>query len=314
MNEFELIARYLAPLAGEGAFGLTDDAALHHGLVVTKDLMVDGVHFRTEDGWDAAAQKTLRANISDLVAKGAVPDGVLLGMVWPKGVTEAQIARFCEGLATDLRAYGLTLLGGDTTKHRVEGAPLTVSITMTGRPGPKGPVLRSGAKRGDALFVTGTIGDGGLGLHTLLEGKADYPQAVEFYLRPTLPVALAPAIGRLASAALDVSDGLVADAGHMAAQSKLALDILAEAVPLSDEAKAWRAAGGDLATLLCAGDDYQTLMAVPPENVASLTEEAKRSGVRLTRLGEVRDGEPKVRVLADDGTPMGFGAQGFSHF
>lgn len=313
MDEFELIARYLAPLAGEGAFGLKDDAALFSGQVLTKDVLVDGVHFRTEDGWCAAAQKAIRVNVSDLVAKGVHADGLLLGIVWPWDAKAEEIESFCEGLSTDIKKYNLNLLGGDTTRHRQAGAPLTVSVTMMGAPGPNGPLLRSSATPGDLVFVTGTIGDGWLGLEALLQGRTDYPQAVETYLQPSPPVALIDTIAANAAASLDISDGLVADAGHLAVASGVRLTLWAKDIPYSDEAKAWLTAGGEPASLLTGGDDYQPFMTVSAEQAESLKAAAQKAGVRLTHIGDVEEGEG-VTILSEDGTPMRFEARGFSHF
>ncbi|RFB06202.1 thiamine-phosphate kinase [Parvularcula marina] len=312
MDEFELIARYLAPLAGEGAFGLKDDAAFHHGAVITKDLLVDGVHFRTDDGWASAARKCLRANISDIVAKGAAPDGVFLGFVWPSDVKEVEIADFCDGLSADMTAYGLSLLGGDTTRHRLAGAPLTVSITMTGQPGPRGMVRRDGAKPGDALLVTGTIGDGWLGLEALLNGWTDYSGAIDAYLAPQPPAPIAPAIAQWASAAIDISDGLLADAGHLAKASGVRLKIEGDQLPWSEDAARWIKGGGERGQLVTGGDDYQTLLTVPSDNVRQLMEEAEAANCRLTVIGGAVEGEPAAFIHAADWQVLGRG--GFSHF
>lgn len=314
MNEFDLIAKYLAPLAGEGAFGLSDDAALHAGRVITKDLLVDGVHFRTEDGWDTAAQKAVRANVSDIVAMGAIPDGLLLGMVWPAKVSREDIEDFCRGLKKDIKDYGLTLLGGDTTRHRQERAPLTVSITMTGRPGPRGPVLRSGARPGDLVYVTGTIGDGALGLLAKLNKWAEYPGAVEAYLKPTPPAALAESIGNHASAAIDISDGLPADATHVARESGVTLQLKAPDIPLSEDARLWLGKDGDRQRLFTGGDDYQTLMTVHPDRRRFIEGAAREANIRLTRIGEVIKGGYGVVFEDEKGRPMDLGRSGFSHF
>ena len=314
MNEFDLIATYLAPLAGEGAFSLTDDAALHADRVITKDLLVDGVHFCTEDSWQAAAQKAVRANVSDIVAMGAVPDGILLGMVWPAKVASYEIEEFCLGLKKDIRAYGLTLLGGDTTRHRREAAPFTISITMTGRPGPRGPVLRSGARPGDVVYVTGTIGDGHLGLLAKLNRWAEYPGAVEAYLKPTPPAALADSIGNHASAAIDISDGLAADAAHVARASGVTLQFKADDIPLSENARFWLGKDGDRRKLFTGGDDYQTLMTVHPDRRRFIEGAAREANIRLTRIGEVIPGGYGVVIEDEKGRPMDLGPAGFSHF
>lgn len=314
VNEFDLIEKYLSPLAGEGALGLKDDVAQHGGMVFTKDLLIDGVHFRTEDSWQAAAQKSVRANVSDIVAKGASPKGVMLGVVWPYEVTEGQIQAFMTGLTDDLCRYGLSLLGGDTTRHGKVGMPLTVSITMTGIPGARGPVLRSGATVGDVLFVTGTVGNGWLGLQAAEKNWPDYPAATETYLRPTPPVALRSLIDQFATASIDISDGLIADARHLAKASNVTLEIEIGSVPLSVEAQHYLSNGGDVALLLTGGDDYQVLMSVNTSNTDEFCSLAAAENVRLTRIGQVIGGKGSVSVLNKKGETVTLDRSGFSHF
>ncbi len=316
IGEFDLIAQYLAPLAGEGAFGLTDDAALlSDGLIVTKDLLVAGTHFFADDPLDSVAQKALRVNISDLAAKGCQPTVYFLGLVWPREADEAAVAAFAKGLALDQNAYGLTLLGGDTTRHAKDGMPLTISITMAGRPLEGAPVLRRGAQPGDTLLVTGTIGDGYLGLEARKAGSSDSAGAA-FYLRPRPPFALVEAIAQHAHAALDVSDGLVADASHLAKASGVGVHLNGAAVPLSEAGETWVSERGEegLKALLTGGDDYQCLMAVSPDAVPAIFEEAATQGVRLTAIGSCVAGPACVIVDGPEGDPLTFPLGGFQHF
>ena len=169
-GEFEFIARRLRPLAtARGALDLTDDAALldpapGHQLVLTKDAMVAGVHFLEDDPPGQIAQKLLRVNVSDLAAMGAAPLGYLLALARAKGISEAWLAQFCAGLAADNAAFGLALLGGDTV---ATPGPLTLSLTAIGEVPTGTALLRKGARPGDDVWVTGTLGDAARGLRVL---------------------------------------------------------------------------------------------------------------------------------------------------
>lgn len=316
-DEFDLIARYLAPLSGPGGLGLADDVALlADGHAVTKDLLVAGVHFLPDDPLDQVAQKALRVNISDLVAKGCAPVGYVLGLVWPEGAGTEDWARFAMGLKADQAAYGFPLLGGDTTRHRGAG-PLTISITMIGRPLGPAPILRSGAQAGDRLLVTGTIGDSGLGLNAALAGGAGDAEILSAYRLPDPPFSLAASIGAHAHGALDVSDGLVADGTHLAKASGVGLCMDLDAIPFSAAGLAHRVNDpeGGARFLLTCGDDYQTLCAVPAGAVAQMQAAAQAAGVRLTDIGVCTSSDPgTVTVRQADGAPLAFSQEGYRHF
>jgi thiamine-monophosphate kinase len=228
LGEFQLIAKYFAPLSAnaEGAFGLTDDAAsvrLKEGreLVVTVDALVEGVHFFAEDPAREIAQKGLRVNLSDLAAKGAAPEGYLLSLSLPSWVDDGWLAQFASGLAFDQTRYGISLIGGDTTSTP---GPLTLSITALGSVEEGRMIRRSGAKPGDLVFVSGAIGDAGAGL-TVLKGEggalsaSDREFLIGRYRLPEPRLALGRHLVGTASASLDISDGLVADLGHVAETS-----------------------------------------------------------------------------------------------
>ena len=323
MDEFAFIRERLAPLArgAPGARGLTDDAAtlappFGCELVVTADALVAGVHFRAQDPLDGVAAKALRVNLSDLAAKGADPIGYLLSIVWPRDLPQPEKERFVAGLAADQKRYGVTLLGGDTTAGP---GPLVVAITAFGAVPTGRMVERAGARPGDAVFVTGTIGDAGLGLRAL-EGDLDTlagdhrKTLTDRYLAPEPRVAAARALRDLAHAAIDVSDGLLADAGHVADTSGARLVLQAAAVPLSEAARAWLGAEPDasaaLAALATFGDDYEVLFCTPAEAGAEV---ARRSGVPVTAIGRVEAGEG-VALLGPDGSPIPVSRAGFTHF
>lgn len=312
-REFALIARYFTPLAGEGALGLTDDAAMlappaGRDLVLSADAMVAGVHFPPDDPPDLVARKLLRVNLSDLAAKAADPLGTLLTLAAPKGTPDAWFASFSEGLARDQAAFHCPLLGGDTVSTP---GPISLSLTIIGTVASGGMVRRKGAAAGDGIFVSGTIGDGVLGLAVLRGELADETgELVGRYRLPTPRLGLRHA--GIASAAMDISDGLVQDLGHLCSVNGIAAEIDAAAVPLSPAA---RAAGPRwLARCLTGGDDYELLLAVPAAAEARLAGRAREAGISLTRIGRFVAGAPEVSVRGPDGAPMTFATPGWSHF
>lgn len=321
-GEFDIIARYFAPLATDaGAFGLTDDAALAAGLILTKDVLVEGVHFRSKDPIDLVARKALRVNLSDLAAKGAKPLGYFLGCVWPSGVREDAIAAFARGLLEDQERFRLSLLGGDTTVHAYEGAPLTISVTMLGSPSSSGMIRRNSASAGDDIYVTGTVGDAGLGLRAL-EGAIKPAAAAKKHLadRYRLPqprLAFGGALAALASASIDISDGLLADAGHIADASGVGLEISAAKLPLSPSARAWldhqESRAGALADIASMGDDYEILFTAPAARRRSIDMAAQVTKTAVTRIG-VATKTRGVTLLSDDERKIDAPRRGFDHF
>lgn len=325
IGEFDIIAKYFAPLAGEcaGAFHLGDDAASLSvpNAIVTKDLLVEGVHFRSRDARGAIAKKALRVNLSDLAAKGARPVGYFLGCVWPIGVKEEAIAEFAAGLREDQDLYKIALMGGDTTAHVLKGAPLTISVTMIGANGPAGMIRRSGAKPGDDVYVSGTIGDAGLGL-AALAGEFKFSAAHKAYLAgryqlPTPRVSLGGALGGHASASIDVSDGLIADAGHIAEQSKVAIELITEKIPLSDAARSWlqkeENSDAAFARLASLGDDYEILFTAPASRRRSIEMASQVTKTPIARIGTAAKGGG-VRLVNSAGAPIGITKAGFDHF
>jgi thiamine-monophosphate kinase len=321
-GEFELIARYFRPLAAEakGAFALTDDAAAFsvrpgEEVVITCDAIAEGVHFFPDDPPDSIAAKALRVNLSDLAAKGARPLAYLMALALPSDWTEGWLRKFAAGLAADGQKYGVALVGGDTI--RASGG-LTVAITAYGVL-PKGQMVhRSGAKPGDAIFISGTIGDAALGLQ-LRRGRMARPLGgkllLERYLRPEPRVALAPILRRHASAAIDVSDGLLGDLNHICEVSRVAADIAADAVPLSPPAA--KLVTGDPAALpviLNGGDYYEILATVPARRAAAFAGEAAKSGVPVQRIGTIAAGKGPPVVRDRDGRPMATAGHSHVHF
>ncbi|HJS84249.1 MAG TPA: thiamine-phosphate kinase [Acetobacteraceae bacterium] len=311
--EFALIARHFRPLAGPGALALQDDAAVlapppGRDLVLTVDAMVSGVHFLPDDPPDLIGRKLLRVNLSDLAAKGAAPIGYLMTVSAPRGTPDAFFAGFAAGLAADQAAFGITLLGGDTTSTP---GPLTLSLTAIGHVAAGAMPRRAGARAGDGIWVTGTIGDGALGLLAARGELSDPTGHLRDRYRLPQP-RLGLAIAGIASAAMDVSDGLVQDLGHLCRASRVSATIEAARVPISAAA---RRAGPDwLAHRLTGGDDYELLLAVPPAHEPALAEAATRAGVAVTRIGAFHAGPAEVVVRGPDGAPLALDSGGWSHF
>ncbi|WP_424362076.1 thiamine-phosphate kinase [Methylocystis parvus] len=311
-TEDQLIARIFAPIAGPAALGLKDDAALIEAssepTVATVDMLVGGVHFFPGDPPGLIAKKALRVNLSDLAAKGAEPVGFLLALALPADWTNDWLAAFATGLAEDARAYAAPLIGGDTT---ATPGPLTISITALGRT-PRF-VPRTGAKPGDAIYVSGTIGDAALGLalrHDESLSARLSPQAradlLDRYLLPRPRLDLVPLLRAHATAAMDVSDGLAGDLGKLCKASGVGAAVEAARVPLSAAAmEAIALEPGLLSRALTGGDDYEILfsaspLAPPPEGAV--------------RIGSIIEGGAAPVFRAADGTPIVFERPSFSHF
>ena len=312
-EEFARIHRHFRPLAGPGALALTDDAAVFtppagRELVVAADAMVAGVHFLPDDAPGLIARKLLRTNLSDLAAMGAAPFGYLMTVSVPRSTGDAWFAAFSAGLAADQREFGISLLGGDTTST---SGPVSLSLTIIGTVVPGTALRRSGARAGDGIWVTGTIGDGALGLLAATGRLADADGFLaDRYRLPQPRLALGLLLHGIAHAAMDVSDGLVQDLGHLCRESGLSAELDAAAVPLSDAARA----AGMLAACLTGGDDYELLLAVPPDREAALAAAAREAGTHVTRIGTFHDGVPAVTVRAADGAVMALDKGGWSHF
>jgi len=317
--EFALIARHFRPLAGEGALGLLDDAAVldipsGRQLVIAADAMVEGVHYLPDDPPETIGRKLLRVNLSDLAAMGAAALGYLMTTSLPRGVTDAWIAAFVRGLAEDQRRFGIALLGGDTT---ATPGPASLSLTILGTVAPGAALRRVGARPGDDVWVSGTIGDGALGLR-VLRGELPADAGGHLARRYRLPeprLALGQAIAGIAHAGMDVSDGLVQDLGHICRAAGCAGVIRAGLVPLSPPAAALIAADPALLpAILTGGDDYELLFTAAPSDRAAIEALAAAAETPVRRIGHLEAGAPEVTVLAPDGRPMPLPRGGWSHF
>ncbi len=323
-SEFEIIREVFSPLSdsADGAFGLTDDVALIEKgpYVFTKDAIVAGVHFLAKDPYDLIARKLIRANLSDLAAKGAKPAGYFLACVWPAGIARDQIELFARGLKEDQERYRIALYGGDTTAHRTKTGPAMFCATFFGAPPRQGPTRRNGAQIGDDLYVTGTIGDAGLGLKALLREEkfttVDKASLATRYHLPEPRLSIGAAIAGFATAAIDVSDGLIADAGHLARASGLRANIDAVSIPRSSAAGAWVARQSNrwkaLSAIASFGDDYEILFSAPPSMRRSVAVAAKAAKTDVSRIGTLTRGEGAF-LIDEQGREIETKTSGFDH-
>nr|WP_321444845.1 thiamine-phosphate kinase [uncultured Cohaesibacter sp.] len=301
IGESALIARYFAPLCKEdAAFGLSDDAAFlsvpdGRQLVLTKDMLVADVHFFANDRPDLIAAKALRVNLSDLAAKGAKPFGYMLGLGLPTDWSEDWLAHFCEGLKRDQQQFDFPLLGGDTVKSPER---LVLSVTAFGLADHQRQVLRKHAMPGDLVYVTGTIGDSALGLETRkghltdLLSEQQHAFLTDRFLLPQPRVSLRHLIGRLASASMDVSDGLLGDAGKMARAAKVAIAIDQDCIPISNAARSVVTQKPDMwQAVMSGGDDYELLFTLPAHHKTEAEKLAAHTDVPITCIGRVEEGE-----------------------
>jgi thiamine-monophosphate kinase len=320
-GEFERIRRYFTPLAGPGGLGLLDDAAVvdcraGQRLVVTTDAIVAGVHFLADDPPDLVAKKLLRVNLSDLAAMGARPLHYLLTTALPASLGAEWVAAFARGLAEDQQLYGVGLLGGDSVSTT---GPAALSLTAIGEVEAGAEIRRSGARAGDDVWVSGTIGDAYLGLGVLRDGypslAAEHRAALigRFQL-PQPRVGLGPALAGLAHAMIDVSDGLLADLGHVCETSNVAAVVELAALPMSPAARAVLAADPGVATRLASGgDDYELLFTTAPEAADAIRGLGSRLSIAVTRIGRIGPGDG-VHLVDPAGHEVTVEATGYRHF
>jgi thiamine-monophosphate kinase len=324
-GEDSLIARYFRPIATEpGAFDLGDDAAAlktdGDDIVVTTDAIVEGVHFLSSDPPDTVARKALRVNLSDLAAKGAVPAGFVLTLAL-RNADEAWLKPFAKALGEDATQFGCPLLGGDTVSTP---GPLMISITAFGRVPTGKMVHRNGAKPGDRVVVTGTIGDATLGLAILKSGKVADATAndaaarnllIGRYRVPQPRSALAEIVRAHASAAMDVSDGLAGDLAKLCGVSGVSAVIDMESIPLSDPARdlvSRRIVG--IETLIAGGDDYEVLCTIPEDRVDAFAAAARLASVQVTSIGMVVAGASAPKFIDGQGSEVALERLSYSHF
>jgi thiamine-monophosphate kinase len=326
-GEDRLIARHFKPLAGDPrALGLIDDCAVMTppagcDLVLKTDAIVGGVHFLPDDPAETVGKKALRVNLSDLAAKGAVPSGFLLTLALPADMSEDWLAELARGLGEDAQAFGCPLLGGDTVRT---SGPVMISVAIIGTVPGGTMVTRMGAKIGDRVVVTGTIGDAALGLRLLRDPAAEQSWALDTALRDHLVAryrvpqprnALAEAVRTHAAGAMDVSDGLVGDLGKLCAASGVSAEIAVRDVPFSPAAERALARDPGLRELLLTGgDDYEILCALPAPRLEAFRSAASAADVPVTVIGRIVAGAAPPRFVDHDGRPLDFVRRAFSHF
>ena len=321
IDEFERIRRFFAPLAGAGGLRLLDDAALidcgaGRQLVVTADAIVAGVHYFPEDPPELVARKLLRVNLSDLAAMGARPLHYVLTTALPADLGPDWLARFTLGLSEDQARFGIDLLGGDSVATT---GPAVLSLTAFGEVAAGKEIRRSGAEPGDLVWVSGTVGDAYLGL-LLLRGR-DLKLASEhrdYLIRrfqvPEPRMELGPALCGLAHAMIDVSDGLLADLGHICETSQVAAVIELASLPLSPAAKtAVERDVGLHPRLAVGGDDYELLFTTAAEASGDIDALLSRFGIPITMIGRLEPGTG-VRLVDRDGRAIPLDHTGYRHF
>lgn len=350
-DEFRVIRDLFAPYAtSEGARALLDDAAVldaNGKLVVTTDTIVEGVHFLAGDPIETVAMKALRVNVSDVIAKGARPVAALLNLVWSDARPSAEIATFAESFGRDLKLFGINLIGGDTTSTP---GPLTISVTLFGEPlGARVPARGDAQVGEDVWLIGGEIGSawlglqlrkGEIGLARLRDGRdemqaqadsrslsqsmpeylklpnedfdAEAAWLMTAYLAPFVRPECASIVSKFASASMDISDGLVTDAGKIADASGVALKIAINAVPFSIAAERWAFSGGDVRKLITGGDDYVMLFTAPSELRGAIEAAEGSQALRLSRIGVVEAGRG-VTVVDAKGQAIPVPDPGYSH-
>jgi thiamine-monophosphate kinase len=320
-GEFELIRRYFAPLAGPGSLKLTDDAAVvdlqpGRSLVATTDTVIAGVHFLADDPPDLIARKALRVNLSDLASMGAEPLGYLLVTALPAGIDENWVAQFSRGLAQDQAEFSISLLGGDTA---FTPGPLSLTITALGQVERGKALLRSGAKPGDRVYLSGTIGDSAFGLklakgEPLTLSPSENSSLLDRYRLPQPRLGLGRRLIGVASAAMDVSDGFAADLGHICQASRVGALVEAAKMPVSPALRSVLEVGeASLVEVATGGDDYELLFTAPAAVELLLGRIATELALPLTAVGEIRR-EPGVIVLDQNGRAVELGPGGYRHF
>ncbi|HEX4185490.1 MAG TPA: thiamine-phosphate kinase [Stellaceae bacterium] len=321
LGEFERIRRLFAPLAGPGGLGLLDDAALvdcpaGQRLVVTADAIVAGVHYLPDDPPDLVGRKLLRVNLSDLAAMGARPLYYLLTTALPAALGSDWLAEFTRGLAEDQRRFGINLLGGDSVATT---GPAVLSVTAIGEVAAGMEVRRNDARAGDLVWVSGTIGDAFLGL-ALLRGA--YPQLAPAYRTeligrfqvPDPRVDLGCRLAGVAHAMIDISDGLIADLGHICETSCVAAVVELASLPLSSAAKVITdEEPGVRIAMAAGGDDYELLFTAPADSTKTIDDLSWVLDLPITRIGRIEPGEG-VRLVDAEGRTIPVGQSGYRHF
>ena len=321
-GEFELIANYLAPLAGPNSFELKDDAALLQpksgfDWIITQDAIAETVHFFGDEAPERIAQKALRVNVSDIVAKGGRPEHYSLALGVPKNWGDTEFASFAKGLAHDQALYGLKLTGGDTYSSPDR---LHVSITMLGAVPTGCYVSRMGAKPGDKVFVSGTIGNSAAHLWFKSNDNVKLLTSDVAYFRnsyelPEPPIGLETVIREFASASMDVSDGLLGDLQKLVEASGVSATVERDQIPLSPQLESHINQSPELwDCVLGGGDDYQCLFTVDPTLVEEFQRVTSTKNIQITAIGEITGESGSDVSLTVNGVPLSQSVKSYRHF
>jgi thiamine-monophosphate kinase len=314
--EFDVIARHFTRPAPNAVLGVGDDSALVQlsrgmELAISVDTMVSGTHFFPDVDPENLGHKALAVNLSDMAAMGAMPYWAMLALTLPK-VDHDWLAAFAKGFFDLAEEFGVTLIGGDTTR-----GPLTLTVTIMGEVPAGASLRRSGAKAGNDIWVSGHLGDAALAVahrHGKLQlDEADYREAVMRLYEPTPRVALGQALRGLATAAIDISDGLLADVGHICKLSKVGAVVELAALPLSPIAAKHIASDAGRNAVIAGGDDYELCFTANPNSREVLMDLSKMLGVPLTRIGQLKRGKG-VSLVGSDGKPVKIDGRGYDHF
>lgn len=316
-SEFDLIARYFTRPAPSAQLGVGDDCALVEAppgetLAITTDMLIEGTHFLAHADPFLLGHKSLAVNLSDLAAMGAQPRWFTLSLALP-GVEEGWLAEFATGLFALADAQGIELIGGDTTR-----GPLSISITAMGSLPPGQALRRDGAKAYDDVWLSGETGDAALGL-AYLQGRVNLDEAAAVHCvrrlhQPQPRVALGMKLRGIASAAADVSDGLLADLGHILSRSGMGAEIEFEALPRSAAMHSCPDRMLAASSLAGGGDDYELVFTAPVTQREAILAAGKAVGVAVTHIGRIVPGTPVAQLLDAQGKPMALPRRGFDHF
>ncbi|MFZ3321633.1 MAG: thiamine-phosphate kinase [Usitatibacter sp.] len=316
VSEFDLIAKHFTRPATNAVLGVGDDAALvdvSNGmdLAVSTDTMVQGTHFFPDVHPENLGHKALAVNLSDMAAMGAMPYWAMLALTLP-AVDDAWLAAFSKGFFDLAEEFNVSLIGGDTTR-----GPLSLTVTIMGEVPAGAALRRSGAKAGNDVWVSGNIGDAALAVAhrngKLVLTEADYHEAVMRLYEPTPRVGLGQALRGMATAAIDVSDGLLADLGHICRLSGVGATVEANSIPLSAIGARHVASLEGLTAIVAGGDDYELCFTAPANARESIDDLTEMLNIPLTRIGQVRRGKG-VSLIGPDGKPLKIDGRGYDHF
>ena len=314
--EFDVIARHFTRPAANAVLGVGDDCALVDvtngmDLAVSVDTMVSGTHFFPDVDPETLGHKALAVNLSDMAAMGALPYWAMLALTLP-GVDHDWLAAFAKGFFDLAEEFNVSLIGGDTTR-----GPLTLTVTIMGEVPAGAALRRSGAKVGNDIWVSGYIGDAALAVAhrhgKLVLTEADYHEAVMRLYEPMPRVALGQALRGLATAAIDVSDGLLADLGHICKLSNVGATVELASIPLSAIGARHVASDAGRNAIVAGGDDYELCFTAHPNSRESIQDLTKMMDIPLTRIGQVKRGKG-VSLLGPDGRAVKIDGRGFDHF